>query len=135
MAPENIDRNDAKTHERLAVDTWISAQKDCKEVNVPAYAYKTRINYGREKIREAHQHELYSCSLSIALLEPIVGDNSFSITEGENLHQPACTIHWTTIRDETDNEYANRIAKAEAYNAEVERRGSAEALRRRMDGR
>lgn len=86
---------------------------------MPAYAYKAHINYHREKILTERSHNLDSAELSIVMLAPIVGDNTFSVYEDEDGTR---VIHWTESRDETDEERDRRIKKLESYNAEVDRR-------------
>lgn len=89
---------------------------------MPAYAYLININYEKAKFSIDKSHEFDDSGLTIKRLEPIVGDHVFNVEEGR---WGDCTVHWTEYRLETDEEYARRIAKQEAYNAEVLRRRNA----------
>lgn len=87
---------------------------------MPAYAYKTRVNYGKETIWTNKEKSLESSNLSIAILQKIVGDSYFSVENECN----GCVITWSESKLETDKQQKTRIVRLEKYNAEVERRKS-----------
>jgi hypothetical protein len=93
-----------------------------KEVIMPAYAYPITVNYSKQKITTSHKKILDDCNLTIDTLKNIVGNNSFSFgTEDEHFWTNTC-IYWTTERDETDQEQAQRISKEESYMVEYNKR-------------
>ena len=86
---------------------------------MPAYAYNTHVDYKRQQIRETHSKDFDSPVFTIKQLAPLVGDCPFNVVETKN---GGCSLFWTELREENDEEWAERIVKLENYNAEVNRR-------------
>ena len=83
------------------------------------YAYKVNIDRSYQQIGTDHNQVIESDRLTVGELRKIVGDNAFTIDPRMN---GGYVISWTSYRLETFEERKARIDKAEAYNAEVERR-------------
>lgn len=85
---------------------------------MPAYAYEIKVNRNREMVRENHEKEIDTLSLTVNMLLDIVGDSSteFSIY-GANERTNSPLLCWTTLRPETDREMVARIERGDSYNA------------------
>lgn len=88
---------------------------------MPAYAYAININRDKKTIHE-DKEEIIEGPLSIAKLSPVVGDNSFTVSERDWQDGGGYLITIHIKRLETDIELAARVAKEERYMEEYNRR-------------
>lgn len=83
------------------------------------YAYAITIKRDTQTVCEDITHELEDSSLSLDILRPLVGDNLFTVEDGD---YGGYTITVHTKRLETDAEYATRIKREEKYMVEYRKR-------------
>ena len=82
---------------------------------MPAYAYTIKVNYDREIVKES-KSKLVKSPLTIKKLTKIVGDNSFSVQDEDEVFSNDYIVSWVEKGPETDREMSTRIAKGEKYN-------------------
>jgi len=86
---------------------------------MPAYAYAITIDYKRSYKNIDVRYDVEENHLTLDMLKPLVGGDRFTVQSGE-WGDYIITVHTKVL--EPDAEYNKRIAKAEAYMVEYNKR-------------
>lgn len=95
---------------------------------MPAYAYPIKVDREKKTITYWEDHNIDEDRLTLALLAPIVGEWTFTISEREvdtgigSMPDEGYTVSVFKSRQETDEELKARVCREESYMSEYNKR-------------